>query len=75
MEVLADPEREIISKTDVKKPNWMKRRIVWPLKTKLLKTFWFKVFALFLILGGYLSDVGFDVESGVSWFNMRSCFR
>ena len=75
MEGLAVGGTETVDKHFLKKPGWIKRRIVWPSKTKILQTLPFKVCALIILLGGYLTDVVFDTDSGVSWFNMRNCHR
>ena len=60
---------------DLRKPSWFKRKVIWNFKKRIAHTFPFKVLTLFVLLCGYLNDVGWDTESAVSWFTMRNCYR
>ena len=57
------------------KPGWVKRRLIWPLKTKVLKSLSFKLILVILGVARYWGDVGLDINTGLQWANMRGCFR
>ena len=69
-------------------PGWLGRRLIWPLKAKLLRTLPFKVgfcqliltslLKVFLIGFGvslYFLDIGLDVDSCLHWVGLTGCFR
>ena len=72
----------------VVKPGWLSRRLIWSLKTKLLRTLPFKVgncqfiltflVKVFLVGVGvslYFLDIGLDVDSCLHWVGLTGCFR
>ena len=79
-----------VTSSEVKKPGWLKRKLIWPLKSKLLRSLPFKVVTgtpLFgspahvqvLLVGlgvaAYWADVGFDADGVVQWLSMTGCYR
>ena len=70
---------------EVKKPAWLKRKLIWPLKSNLLRSLPFKVSSFFchpvqvflvaLGLGSYLTDVGLDADGMIRWLTMTGCHR
>ena len=88
MEEIESKKSEQVRK--VEKPSRLRRRLIWPLKAKLLRTLPFKVgflsilcFSLCLVkvfliglgVSLYWMDVGLDVDSGIRWATMNGCFR
>ena len=88
--VMVEIESKNSEKREIVKPGWVKRRLIWPLKTKLLRTLPFKVdrrasynFSIFFVqvfligvgVSLYLMDVGLDVDSCIRWATMNGCFR
>ena len=87
--VMEDIEKKSEQGVKFGKPSWLRRRLIWPLKTKVLRTLPFKVNRLSLqlclclvqvVLIGvgvslYLLDVGLDVDSCIRWSTMNGCFR
>ena len=76
--------------SEFEKPGWLKRKLIWPLKSKLLRSLPFKVGTgnpLFgspahvqvLLVGlgvaAYWADVGFDADGMLRWLTMTGCYR
>ena len=57
------------------KPGWLKRRLIWPVKAKVLKSLSFKVILLLVGVARYWADVGLDINTVQSWADMRGCYR
>ena len=75
--------------SEVKKPGWLKRKLLWPLKSNILRSLPFKVdqpfflsfchFAQVLLVwlgvAAYWADVGFDAHGMIQWLKMTGCYR
>ena len=71
---------------EVKKPGWLRRKLLWPLKSNILRSLPFKVHQPFfchsaqvllvwLGVAAYWADVGFDADGMIRWLTMAGCYR
>ena len=64
-----------LKETTAKKPNWVKRKVVWQLKVKVLRSSYFKALLVLLGVATYGLDVGLDGDSVYHWITMKNCHR
>ena len=67
--------RPPVAMADLARPGWLKRRLLWPVKAKVLRSLAFKVALVATGAARYWGDVGWDLHSAIQWANMRGCYR